>query len=226
MSAAPSPGGTLAAVLDRAAAAVAAAVPGLDAGGARVLVAEAASRRGALRQLDRHLAAFPGALASRSADAPKAVIALAGLLAAAGYPGIVAATCLACGRLGELPHRSGEGRLCRNCYRQRRQEPCRRCGRTRRVHARTDAGPLCSTCSSRLRPSGGCGLDRPVRLRAAGDQPDLCRRCAARAPATCAACGQQGRCDTPDGPPVCMICRTWPAHECRSCGQARPVMAW
>ena len=47
--------------MDRAAAVVAAAVPGLDAGGARLLVAEAASRRGALRQLDRHLAAFPGA---------------------------------------------------------------------------------------------------------------------------------------------------------------------
>lgn len=191
---------------------------------------------------------------------------------------------------GELPHHSGDGRLCRDCYRQRRQEPCRRCGRTRPVHARTDGGPLCSTCSSALQPSrlcgtcgqdgqvaarrpdgsavcescyrpperpcsrcgrlaltyaflpegpvcrscsgppprrcGGCGLDRPVRLRAAGGQPDLCERCARRPPAICAACGQQGRCDTRDGPPVCMVCRTWPAHECRSCGQARPVMAW
>jgi hypothetical protein len=87
-------------VLDRAA--VAAAVPGLDAGDARLLVTEAASRRGALRQLDRHLAAFPGALASGSTDAPKAVIALAGLLAAAGYPGIGVPACQACGRSGEL----------------------------------------------------------------------------------------------------------------------------
>ena len=268
-------------MLERAAAAVAAAVPGLDAGGARLLVTEAASRRGALRQLDRHLAAFPGALASGSSDAPKAVIALAGLLAGAGYPGIAVAACLACGRPGELPHRSGDGRLCRNCYRQRRQEPCLRCGRTRPVHARTAAGPLCTTCSSHLQPSrpcgtcgqdgpvaarrpdgsavcrscyraperpcarcgrlavthallaegpacrsccgpplrrcGGCGLDRPVRLRAAGGQPDLCERCAARPLATCAACGQQGRCDTRDGPPVCMICRTWP-------GARLPVM--
>jgi hypothetical protein len=290
MSAAPAPGGTPAVILDRVAAAVAAAVPGLDAAGARLLVTEAASRRGALRQLDRHLAAFPDALASGSADAPKAVIALAGLLAGAGYPGIGVARCLACGRPGELPHRSGGGRLCRNCYRRRRQEPCRRCGRTRPGHARTAAGPLCTTCSSHLQPSrtcgacgqdgpvrawrpdgsavcgscyraperpcarcgrlavtralllegpvcrsccgeplrrcGGCGLDRPVRLRAADGQPDLCRRCAARPLATCTACGHQGRCDTRDGPPVCMICRTWPAHDCRSCGQARPVMAW
>lgn len=281
---------TRAAMLERVATAVVGAVPGLDAGSARLLVTEAASRRGALRQLDRHLAAFPGALASGSADAPKAVIALAGLLVGAGYRGIGVAACLACGRSGELPHRSGGGRLCRNCYRQRRQEPCRRCGRTRPVHARTAAGPLCTTCSSHLRPTrpcgtcgqdgpvrarrpdgsavcrscyraperpcarcgrlaltyallpegpacrsccgprlrrcGGCGLDRPVRLRAAGGQPDLCGRCAARPLAACAACGQQGRCDTRDGLPVCMICRTWPAHECRSCGQARPVMAW
>ncbi len=169
MSAAPEPGGTLAAALDRVAAAVAAAVPGLDAGDARLLVTEAASRRGALRQLDRHLAAFPGALASGSADAPKAVIALAGLLAGAGYPGIGVAACLACGRSGDLPHRSGEGRLCRNCYRGRRQEPCRRCGRTCPVHARTAAGPLCTTCSSALqppRPCGACGQDGPVRAGA------------------------------------------------------------
>jgi hypothetical protein len=166
MSAAPASGGSLAAILDRVAAAVAAAVPGLDAGDARLLVSESASRRGALRQLDRHLAAFPGALASGSADAPKAVIALAGLLAAAGYPGIGVAACLACGRSGDLPHRSGDGRLCRNCYRRQRQEPCRRCGRTRPVHARTAAGPLCTTCASHLRSArtcGACGQDGPVR---------------------------------------------------------------
>ena len=88
-------------------------------------------------------------------------------------------------------------------------------------------GPACrSCCGPPLRRCGGCGLDRPVRLRPAGGQPDLCERCAARPLATCAACGQQGRCDTRDGPPVCMICRTWPAHACRSCGHARPVMAW
>jgi hypothetical protein len=102
-------------MLERAAVAVAGAVPGLDAGGARLLVTEAASRRGALRQLDRHLAAFPDALASGSSDAPKAVIALAGLLAGAGYRGIGVPACLACGCAGELPHRSGDGRLRRNC---------------------------------------------------------------------------------------------------------------
>jgi hypothetical protein len=161
MSAAPASGGSLAAILDRVAAAVAAAVPGLDAGDARLLVSESASRRGALRQLDRHLAAFPGALASGSADAPKAVIGLAGLLAAAGYPGIGVAACLACGRSGDLPHRSGDGRLCRNCYRRQRQEPCRRCGRTRPVHARTAAGPLCTTCASHLRSARTCGACRP-----------------------------------------------------------------
>jgi hypothetical protein len=88
MSAAPASRETLAQILDRVATSVAAVVPGLDAGDARRLVSEAASRRGALRQLDRHLAAFPGALASGSADAPKAVTALAGLLAGAGYRGI------------------------------------------------------------------------------------------------------------------------------------------
>jgi hypothetical protein len=31
-------------------------------------------------------------------DAPKAVIALAGLLVGAGYPGIAVTACLACGR--------------------------------------------------------------------------------------------------------------------------------
>jgi hypothetical protein len=85
MSAAPAARETLAQILDRVAAVVAAAVPGLDWAGARALASEATSRRGALRQLDRHLAAFPGALASGSADAPKAVIALAGLLAGDGY---------------------------------------------------------------------------------------------------------------------------------------------
>ena len=86
MTAAPASGAALAAVLDRVAAVVAVAVPGLDTGGARVLVTQAASGRGALRQLDRHLAAFPDALASGSSDAPKAVIALAGLWPARATP--------------------------------------------------------------------------------------------------------------------------------------------
>lgn len=217
---------TRAAMLERAAAAVAGAVPGLDAGGARLLVTEAASRRGALRQLDRHLAAFPGALASGSADAPKAVIALAGLLAGAGYPGIGVAACLACGRPGELPHRSGDGRLCRNCYRQRRQEPCRRCGRTRPVHARTDAGPLCSTCSSRLRPSrtcGTCGQDGPVRAR----RPDgsaVCESCYRRPERPCGRCGRLALTYAflPEGP-VCRGCSGPPLRRCGGCGLDRPV---
>jgi hypothetical protein len=217
---------TRAAMLERAAAAVAAAVPGLDAGGARLLVTEAASRRGALRQLDRHLAAFPSALASGSADAPKAVIALAGLLAGAGYPGVGVAACLACGRTGELPHRSGDGRLCRNCYRQRRQEPCRRCGRTRPVHARTAAGPLCTTCSSHLQPSrpcGTCGQDRPVAAR----RPDgsaVCRSCYRAPERPCARCGRLAvtRALLAEGP-ACSRCCGKPLRRCGGCGLDRPV---
>jgi hypothetical protein len=226
MSAAPAPGGTLAVILDRVAAAVAAAVPGLDEAGARLLVSEAASRRGALRQLDRHLTAFPGALASGSADAPKAVIALAGLLAAAGYRGIGVAACLVCGRPGELPHRSGDGRLCRNCYRQRRQEPCRRCGRTRPVHARTAAGPLCTTCSSHLQPfrtCGACGQDRPVRAW----RPDgsaVCGSCYRAPERPCARCGRLAvtRALLPEGP-VCRSCCGEPLRRCGGCGLDRPV---
>jgi hypothetical protein len=213
MSAAPAPRETLAQILDRVAAVVAAVVPGLDAGDARLLVAEAASRRGALRHLDRHLAAFPCALASGSADAPKAVIALAGLLAAAGYPGIGVAACLACGGSGELPHRSGDGRLCRNCYRSQRQEPCRQCGRTRPVHARTAAGPLCTTCSSHLRPArtcGACGQDGPVRAW----RPDgsaVCETCYRAPERPCARCGRLAvtRALLPEGA-VCRSCRGEP----------------
>jgi len=226
MSAAPAPRETLAQILDRVTAAVAAAVPGLDEAGARALVSEAASRRGALRHLDRHLAAFPGALASGSADAPKAVIALAGLLAAAGYRGIVVATCLACGRPGELPHRSGDGRLCRNCYRQRRQEPCRRCGRTRPVHARTDGGPLCSTCSAALQPPqpcGTCGQDGQVAAR----RPDgsaVCESCYRPPERPCSRCGRLALTYAflPEGP-VCRSCSGPPPRRCGGCGLDRPV---
>ncbi len=213
-------------MLERVAAAVAGAVPGLDAGGARLLVTEAASRRGALRQLDRHLAAFPGALASGSSDAPKAVIALAGLLAGAGYRGIGVAACLACGRPGELPHRSGDGRLCRNCYRRRRQEPCRRCGRTRPVHARTAAGPLCSTCSAALQPSrpcGACGQDGPVRAW----RPDgsaVCRSCYRAPERPCARCGRLAVTYAllAEGP-ACGSCCGRPLRRCGGCGLDRPV---
>src|SRR6266699_1837233 len=213
-------------MLERVAAAVAGAVPGLDAAGARLLVTEAASRRGALRQLDRHLAAFPGALASGSSDAPKAVIALAGLLSGAGYGGIGVAACLACGRPGELPHRSGDGRLCRNCYRRRRQEPCRRCGRTRPVHARTAAGPLCSTCSAALQPSrpcGACGQDGPVRAW----RPDgsaVCRSCYRAPERPCARCGRLAVTYAllAEGP-ACGSCCGRPLRRCGGCGLDRPV---
>jgi hypothetical protein len=232
MSAAPASRETLAQILDRVVAA--AAVPGLDWAGARVLASEAASRRGALRQLDRHLAAFPGALASGSADAPKAVIALAGLLAGAGYRGIGVPACLACGRSGELPHRSGDGRLCRNCYRQRRQEPCRRCGRTRPVHARTVGGPLCTTCSSRLQPSrpcGTCGQDGQVAAR----RPDgsaVCRSCYQAPEHPCARCGRLAvtRALLPDGPvqkvlrrAVAAVRRMRPGPAGPAAGRGRPA---
>jgi hypothetical protein len=114
MTAAPAAGRTLAAVLDRVAAAVTGAVPGLDGGNARLLVTEAASRRGALRQLDRHLAPCPNTLASGSSNAPKAVIArdacgAQGTVSRPGMSSLIgqgagAVTAATCGVICRCPH--------------------------------------------------------------------------------------------------------------------------
>jgi hypothetical protein len=223
MTAASSPGGTLAAALDRVAAVVAGAVPGLDAGDARRLVAGAASRRGALRQLDRHLAACPDALASGDPGAPLALITLAGLLAGAGHAGVVVPGCTGCGKQAELRHRTEGGRLCDSCYRTARSEPCAGCGRDRVVSKRTGQGPLCCSCAQPRKECAACGQLRRVAARRHDGAP-LCKACHPRPAEPCASCGQAAAvyARTPAGP-ACRACYVQPPRECGECGQLRPV---
>jgi hypothetical protein len=223
MTAAPAAGQTLAAVLDRVAAAVAGAVPGLEAADARRLVTGAASRRGALRQLDRHLAAFPDALASGSSDAPLALIALAGLLASAGHPGVRVPRCAGCGAAALLRHRTRDGRLCDTCDRASRPERCTGCGRDRAVRKRTARGPLCCSCAQTREECGGCGQLRRVTARR-GDGAPLCKTCHRPPGSACASCGRVAAAyaRTAAGP-VCRKCYTPPARACGECGEQRPV---
>lgn len=206
--------------------AVADAVAGLDAGTAAVLVGQAARGPAALRQLSQHLAAHPDALATGSGDVPLPVARLAGLLAGAGYGGIRVPACLACGRTGELPHRSAGGRLCRNCYRKQGQQRCSRCGRTRIVSTRTPAGPLCPPCAAALRPPrlcGACGQVRPAVARRE-DGTTICQPCYQAPQRPCSRCGQTARTNafTPQGP-VCGNCYARPPRRCGGCGQDRPI---
>jgi hypothetical protein len=225
MTAAPAPAATPAAVLDRVAAAVAGAVPGLDTAGARGLVAQAASRRGALRQLDRHLAACPDALASGSSDAPKAVITLAGLLAGAGHPGVRVPRCVGCGTATTLlRYRTEGGRLCDTCRRRSRAEPCAACGQVRPVTARrADGAALCQLCH----PSPGhacasCGQIAPVYARTPAGP--ACKACYTPPARACGECGEQrpiGRRATATEPDLCKRCLQRPVATCAVCGQPR-----
>jgi hypothetical protein len=223
MRAAPAAGGPLAALQDRVAVAAAAVVPGLDAGDARLLVCEAASRRGALRQLDRHLTAFPDALASGSCDAPLAVIALAGLLASAGYPGVRVPRCARCGAAALLRHRIEGGRLCDICYRRSRQEPCTGCGRVKIVHKRTTGGPLCSSCATPRKVCAACGQLRRVTARRDDGEP-LCTMCHRPPAQPCASCSlvMPAYARTAAGP-VCRKCYIPPSRACGECGEQQPI---
>ena len=223
MTAGPASSETLSAVLDRVTAAVAGAVPGLGTGDARRLVTGAASRRGALRQLDRHLAACPDALASGSADAPLALITLAGLLAGAGHPGVRVPRCTGCGAETVLRHRTDGGRLCDTCNRRSRQEPCAGCGRDRGVTKRTGQGPLCCSCAQPRKECAGCGQVRRVAARR-GDGAPLCKMCHRSPGRACASCGQvaPAYARTPAGP-VCKACYTPPSRACGECGEQRPI---
>jgi hypothetical protein len=223
MTAGPAPGQTLSAAVDRVAAAVAAAVPGLPAGQARRLVTQAAARRGALRQLAAHLAACPDALAAGSSDAPLPVITLAGLLAGAGYPGVLVPGCARCAATAVLRHRIEGGRLCDTCYRRSRHEPCTGCGRDKIVHKRATGGPLCSSCATPREECGGCGQLRRVKARR-GDGAALCQTCHRSPQRPCTTCGQTAAtyACTPAGP-ICRACYTPPARTCGECGQQRPI---
>jgi hypothetical protein len=216
-------GGEVPAVLERVAVSVAAAVPGLAAGDARGLVARAASRRGALRQLDRHLAEHPGALASGISDAPLAVIELAGLLASEGFTGVCVPRCAGCAGLAQLRHRAESGRLCDRCYRRSRREPCAGCSRDKIVHKRTAEGPLCTSCAQARGRCAACGQTRRVAARRS-DGAALCQMCHRRPERPCASCGQIAAtyAHTPAGP-VCRACYRPPERPCGECGQQRPI---
>jgi hypothetical protein len=223
VTASPAGGQALAVILDRVTAAVAGAVPGLSSGDARRLVTRAASRRGALRQLDRHLAARPDALASGSADAPLAVIALAGLLAGEGHPGVRVPCCSGCGAATVLRHRTEGGRLCDTCDRRARRETCAGCGRDKIVNKRTPRGPLCSSCAQPRAECAACGQVRRVTARRSDGAP-LCKMCHRSPAQQCVTCGQARAfaAHTPAGP-VCKACYTPPPRACGECGQQRPI---
>ena len=224
MTAALASGATLAAVLDRVAAVVAVAVPGLDPGDARVLVTQAASWRGALGQLDRHLAAFPDALASGSSDVPKAVIALAGLLASAGHPGVRVPRCAGCGAVTTLRYRTEGGRLCDTCRRRSRAEPCAACGQVRPVTTRRgDSAALCGMCHrSPGHACASCGQVAPVYARTPAGP--ACKTCYTPPARACGECGEQrpiGRRATATEPDLCKRCLQRPVATCAVCGQPR-----
>jgi len=223
VTAVPATGQTLAANLGRVTAAVAGTVRGLNADDARQLVTRAASRRGALRQLDRHLAAGPDALTSGSADAPLAVIALAGLLAGEGYHGVRVPCCAGCGAAGVLRHRIEGGRLCDTCDRRSRREPCAGCGQDRVVNKRTPQGTLCCSCAQPRGECAACGQVRRVAARRSDGAP-LCKMCHLSPAQRCVTCGRARAvaAHTAAGP-VCRACYAPPPRACGECGQQRPI---
>lgn len=206
------------------AATVARLVPGLTVTDAGELVARAAPRPAALRQLDAHLAAYPDALTSGSGDVPHPVIVLAGGLAAAGYDQIRLPRCQTCSRTTHLRHRTPTGRLCDSCYRRSRAEPCADCGTIRTVDTRTDRGPLCSPCARPPEPCARCGQVRLLAARDATGGP-LCQTCHQKPRRTCSGCGTVAAtyAHTPTGP-VCRACYVQPARTCGACGELHPIV--
>ncbi|MBX6391693.1 MAG: hypothetical protein IRZ08_22355, partial [Frankia sp.] len=203
------------------AATVARLVPGLTVAAAGDLVARAAPRPAALRQLDAHLATHPDALTSGASDVPRPLVVLAGRLAAAGYDHVRLPRCLTCPRTTYLTHRTPAGLVCDGCYRRARAEPCADCGNIRVVNSRTSRGPLCTQCARPPEPCAHCGRVLRLASRDATGAP-LCQNCHQPPQRACSGCGivAPTYARTPSGP-VCRACYAQPARICGACGEHR-----
>jgi len=106
--------------------------------------------------------------------------------------------CARCGQSGHIVRRTGEGSICRRCYRADRElfwQECAGCGKHKPPVARRNGAALCQACAPRpTKPCVRCGRDRPVHA------------------------------NTDDGP-VCGSCYTAPARRCGRCGELAPVRA-
>jgi hypothetical protein len=186
---------------ERIIAALAITLPELDAEEAAAALRALGADRGIpLRELDEHLAAHPGALASGDPRCPAVLVRLARALHAAGHRGLNPPGCSQCRRTNvELPRSGPDGRVCQACAARdpQKKRPCARCGRTARILARRDEGGICGSCYQRdaqvVEQCAGCGRVRmPVTRR-------------------------------PDGQPLCETCWTPPAHTCTECGRPGPA---
>ena len=187
-----------------------------------------------LRELDRHLDAFPDALTAPDPHAPRSVARVTHALIAAGYADVVTApACVVCGQakpdLGDYgePHPDGLGRCCSACRSRLRALPCARCGAVGARVARRPEGVICRRCyrdePDQQQQCAGCGrVATPNRRTPDGDP--LCRSCLPQTTHPCSACGRVAatKAITAKGR-VCRHCYTPAPRTCGHCGEVRTI---
>jgi hypothetical protein len=187
-----------------------------------------------LRELDRHLDAFPDVLSAPDPHAPRSVARLAHALIAAGYAAVVTApACVVCGQakpeLGDFgePHPDGSGRCCSACRSRLRALPCARCGVVGARVARRPEGIICRRCyqdePDRHQPCAGCGRVTAPNGRTPDGEP-LCRSCLPPIMHSCSVSGREAatKAITTEGR-VCARCYTPAPRPCGHCGEVRTI---
>jgi len=202
-------------------------LPGVSAEEARSLLKNAgAQERHGLRNLDRFLAAEPGALTVGVSDCPAAFIRLAHVLLDAGHD-VSPPVCADCGRPASYLRSSPGGRLCSKCSARKSSVLCARCGSAGRPAARRDEGVICYACYSKdpevMEACAACGRVRLPAIRQE-DGAALCVSCWHRPERECGTCGEVKPVKaTRDGQPACESCYRQPERLCGRCGRIGPI---
>lgn len=196
-----------------------------------VLATAQATDGRALRELAAHLQAHPDALLTGSADGPRALMRVLGVLATAGHP-VVLPRCTDCNKqTAALPRLGASGRICPACAGRNYRGDCARCGRLdTRIAARRPEGPICYPCyridPERIDTCVRCARDRPVAARIDGGGA-LCSRCWTPPQRSCVGCGRTGRVVfVSDDGPLCVNCYRRdhrPRARCGRCMRVRIV---
>lgn len=200
------------------------ALPGLG-GDARAVTEDVAGSALARNQLRAWLAGNPDGLRSGDSDCPVAAARLIAELARRGFD-VTAPRCRDCGRARRLPAKVDGGRVCQDCYQQRRREPCSRCGALKKVTARdADRRAICLSCRSAdpatWRPCGRCG--RAAQTVAVEHGVVVGRCCYVPPLLRCTVCGtRKGERPYKTRRPICATCTREPRVACDTCGLDAP----
>jgi len=199
---------------------------GATAGLARTIIADVLLSRMSRRRVAEWLR-DGGSLDQN--DAPPLVQRLRYALAAE-LPNVSRVRCAGCGSERRvLPHQSGNGRICENCYRRTpgRIETCRSCRKERNVVWRDDDGwAWCAPCRRRhpdtVEQCVRCGRVGQVSERTAAGPIGLC--CYQTPVEQCCGClRRRPVAARTDNGPLCKSCARRPLERCTSCGQERLI---